>query len=105
MPEETDGDGGKALYTAAQARAAKLLRAVREEAGLTQTEVAVRLHRPLGFIHRMESGQQRIGIVEWLWVCRACRADPVEFLTRMADAFEPPLELSLGPGRPRTPRR
>lgn len=40
------------------------LRKAREEAGLTQTEVAKKLKRPQSHISNVESGQQRVDIVE-----------------------------------------
>ena len=40
------------------------LRKAREEAGLTQTEVAKRLKRPQSHISNVESGQQRVDVVE-----------------------------------------
>ncbi len=40
------------------------LRKAREEAGLTQVEVAKRLKRPQSHISNVESGQQRVDVVE-----------------------------------------
>ena len=40
------------------------LRKAREEAGLTQTEVAKKLKRPQSHISNVESGQQRVDVVE-----------------------------------------
>ncbi len=40
------------------------LRKAREEAGLTQTEVVKKLKRPQSHISNVESGQQRVDVVE-----------------------------------------
>lgn len=40
------------------------LRKARLEAGLTQTEVAKKLERPQSHISNVESGQQRVDVVE-----------------------------------------
>jgi len=40
------------------------LRKAREEAGLTQVQVAKKLKRPQSHISNVESGQQRVDIVE-----------------------------------------
>lgn len=40
------------------------LRKAREEAGLTQTQVAKKLRRPQSHISNVESGQQRVDVVE-----------------------------------------
>jgi len=40
------------------------LRKARSEAGLTQSEVAKRLRRPQSHISNVESGQQRVDVVE-----------------------------------------
>lgn len=40
------------------------LRKAREEAGLTQVEVAKKLKRPQSHVSNVESGQQRVDVVE-----------------------------------------
>ncbi|MGC9968176.1 MAG: helix-turn-helix transcriptional regulator [Minisyncoccia bacterium] len=40
------------------------LRKAREEAGLTQAEVAKKIKRPQSHISNVESGQQRVDVVE-----------------------------------------
>ncbi len=40
------------------------LRKAREEAGLTQTQVAKKIKRPQSHISNIESGQQRVDVVE-----------------------------------------
>ena len=51
---------------------------LRKDAGLTQRELAARLGRELSFISRIEQGQRRLDLVEFVWLCHACDADPQE---------------------------
>jgi transcriptional regulator with XRE-family HTH domain len=53
------------------------LREAREEAGLTQVEVASALERPLSFVSKCELGERRI--------------DPVDF-RKFAELYEKPLD-------------
>jgi transcriptional regulator with XRE-family HTH domain len=40
------------------------LREARLEAGLSQVEVAAKLHRPQSFVSKCESGERRVDVVE-----------------------------------------
>lgn len=68
----------KSLYTAGQQQIAETIRAMRQEAGLTQRGLAASLKRPLNVVSRIEQGQRRVDLLEWVALCRACKADPVE---------------------------
>lgn len=89
-----DGHGEKVIYSDEHRRLTELLREVREKAGMTQAQVAAGFGRPMDYISRMEGGQRRVDVVEWLRFLRICGADPVTFLARIASAFDPPLKLS-----------
>jgi len=56
----------------------QLLRQLREEAGLRQTELAGLLGRPQSFVSKYESGERRLDLVELRDICRALGADLVE---------------------------
>ncbi len=53
-----------------------LLVEMRQAAGLTQRGLAKRLGREHSFVARLEQGERRLDVVEFLWVCRACGASP-----------------------------
>ncbi len=55
--------------------------AARKAAGLTQEQLAVRLHQHQSFVARVESGERRIDVVELIVLARAIGADPAELLT------------------------
>lgn len=56
----------KTLGTARHKALIALLIAKREAAGLTQTELATKLGEYQSFVARLESGQRRIDVVEFL---------------------------------------
>lgn len=49
------------------------LRKAREEAGLTQAQVAKELGRPQSFVSKMESGERRVDAVELVQLARLYR--------------------------------
>jgi len=54
----------KSIHTKEYAYFVERLRQSRIESGLSQVEVAKKLHRPQSHISNIESGQQRVDIVE-----------------------------------------
>jgi ribosome-binding protein aMBF1 (putative translation factor) len=58
-----------------------LLRQVREEAGLRQSELAKRLGRPQSYVSKYESGERRLDIVELDEIC-AVLGIPLQKLVR-----------------------
>jgi transcriptional regulator with XRE-family HTH domain len=49
---------------------------LRENAGLTQRQLARKLRREHSLISRLELGERRVDVVELFWICQACGADP-----------------------------
>lgn len=62
----------------AQLRA--LLIEAREEAGLTQAEVAKRLRRVQSFVSKYELGERRLDVVDFIAVCDCLGVDPADLL-------------------------
>jgi transcriptional regulator with XRE-family HTH domain len=54
----------KSIHTKEYAYFVERLRKARQEAGLTQVQVAKKIGRPQSHISNVESGQQRVDIVE-----------------------------------------
>jgi DNA-binding XRE family transcriptional regulator len=79
--------GRKSLHTPAYGKILALLKQMREEAGLTQEELAKRLKRTRTYVTKCELGERRIDVLEWLQFCRGCEADPVAALTKIRKAI------------------
>jgi transcriptional regulator with XRE-family HTH domain len=60
-----------------------LLAAAREKADLTQQEVADRLGRPQSFMAKVESGERRIDVIEFLEICGILHADALGILRQV----------------------
>lgn len=58
----------------------KVLFNARQEAGLTQIQVAERLGKPQSFISKYELGERQLDVVEFLQVCRALGYKPGNIL-------------------------
>ncbi|MGA2771978.1 MAG: helix-turn-helix transcriptional regulator [Bryobacteraceae bacterium] len=64
-----------------------LLRSIRTEAGLTQTDVAQRLKQPQSFVSKYESGERRLDVLELREVCRAIGVPLPEFIKSLEQAL------------------
>jgi transcriptional regulator with XRE-family HTH domain len=60
-----------------------LLRGIRVNAGLTQSELASRLSRDQTFVSKYESGERRLDLLELREVCRAIGTDFVTFIRKL----------------------
>jgi transcriptional regulator with XRE-family HTH domain len=70
-------------HKAAYRRLCAMLRTMREEAGLTQRALAVKLRMHHTMVHRSEIGDRRIDPVEFAAWCRACGVEPGEAIRRV----------------------
>ena len=61
----------------------KALREARIASRITQEELASAFGRPQSFIAKVESGERRLDVVEFVRFCRAVNIDPVSFLDRL----------------------
>ena len=57
----------------------------REQAGLTQRDLAARLKRPHSFIGRIEAGERRVDVIEFIEIARVMGLDPKQLFARLAD--------------------
>ena len=51
-------------------------RATAPKRKLTQRQLAKALGREQNLIGRIETGQRRVDLIEWISICHACGADP-----------------------------
>ena len=64
----------------ARRRLCAALREAREQAGLTQTDLAKRLGVGQSYVSKIENGDRKIEVAELVLVCRALGIDPVKFI-------------------------
>jgi transcriptional regulator with XRE-family HTH domain len=75
---------GKTLRSERHRALIELLIRSREAAGLTQADVAAKLGEYQSFVARLESGQRRVDVVEFLALSDLLGFDPIEALKRIA---------------------
>lgn len=73
----------KTIFTGANTAVVDVLRAARQEAGLTQAELAIRIGRDQSHISLIEGSQRRLDLVEFYEIAKALRRDPVELYGRV----------------------
>ena len=73
----------KATYLVQRKTLLVLLRQLRNDASLTQAQLAARLHRDQTFVSKYENGERRLDILELREVCRATETDFVRFVRRL----------------------
>lgn len=71
------------LNSPVYARLRALLIEAREQAGLTQAEVAQRLHRVQSFVSKYELGERRLDVVDFMAVCDCLGIDPADLLRQV----------------------
>ncbi len=60
-----------------------LLRAIREEAEMTQRDLGKRLKKPQSWVYNCESANRRVDVTEFILRARACGIDPREAFARL----------------------
>jgi transcriptional regulator with XRE-family HTH domain len=60
-----------------------LLVARRQEAGMTQSDLAARLGKSRSFVASLESGQRRITVVEFMTLAKILRFDPYKLISTL----------------------
>ncbi|EFI3319821.1 TPA: helix-turn-helix domain-containing protein [Escherichia coli] len=61
----------------------KALREARIACGITQQEVASAFGRPQSFIAKVESGERRLDVVEFVRLCRFLNIEPASILNKL----------------------
>lgn len=69
------------------------LRAARQEAGLTQIELAQRIGRKQGHVSIIETGVRRIDLIEFCAIVKAMGRDPVELFARIYEQLPHDLDI------------
>lgn len=90
-------------YSQRYGRFRVLLRAIREEAGLSQTVLAEKLGKPQTFVSKSEIGERRIDFLETSDFCEACGVSPAEFIERLNRGT--PVQNQEGRKKRQSPRK
>jgi transcriptional regulator with XRE-family HTH domain len=61
------------------------LRNLREEAGLTQRQLGLALHKPQSWVYNCETGNRRVDVAEFIAWCRPCGVEPQKAFKRFLD--------------------
>ena len=78
----------KSIHSAEYRVVLRTLVDLRHKAGLTQRSLAGRLEREQSFVWRIETGERRLDVVEFSWVCRAMGFDPASTFSSMASQWD-----------------
>jgi len=70
----------KTLHSPDYARLLGLLRQARKDAGIVQQELADRLGKPQSFVAKVERGERRIDVIEFVAMATAIGCDPLGLL-------------------------
>lgn len=77
----------KTIHSRQGAHVRDALVKLRENAGLTQRQLAQKLRREHSLISRLELGERRVDVVEFYWICQACGADPAKTASTLMRQF------------------
>lgn len=77
----------KSIYREPYKQLCAILIARRKAAGLSQYALADKLKRPQSFVAKVEGGERRIDVLEFLDIAHALNADPYEILSALEEAY------------------
>lgn len=77
------------MFTAAADALAAAVVDLRKQRNMTQRDLAAAVGREQNYIARIEQGQRRVDLVEWIILCRACKVDPVEQIAALVRHIAP----------------
>jgi transcriptional regulator with XRE-family HTH domain len=79
----------KSLRSPRHDRLRAVLKRAREDQGLTQQELALRLKRKQSFVAKYETGERRLDVIEFLEIAEALVQDPARLISEIAKASGP----------------
>jgi transcriptional regulator with XRE-family HTH domain len=77
----------KTIHSQQSERVREALVKLRQNARLTQRQLARKLRREHSLISRLEQGERRVDVVEFFWICQACGADPARTASGLMRQF------------------
>ena len=88
----------KSIYSPAYRALLVWLRSSRLAQGLTLREVGARLGRPHTWVGKIETGERRLDVAEYVRLCRAIGAEPGRGVAVVEAALGPPYEPPASSG-------
>ena len=79
----------KSTHTPEYERLKGHLVSLRVSAGLSQRALAERLRVPRSWVAKIESGERRLDLIEFLWICEAVAVDPGDTLASFLSSVTP----------------
>ena len=73
----------KSLYTDRWELLLCILKRVRKERGLTQTELAMLLQRPQALIAKIESGERKLDVYQFVYYVEAMNGNPTAIIEEL----------------------
>ena len=74
------------IYTPEMVALTTWLKAARLERGLSMRALGEALEKPHSYIQKVESGERRLDVVEFVWYCRALGVEPRDGLVALQKA-------------------
>lgn len=76
------------IYTPEMLALTAWLKAARLERGLSMRALGEALEKPHTYIQKVESGERRLDVVEFVWYCRALGVEPADGLAVLERAAQ-----------------
>jgi transcriptional regulator with XRE-family HTH domain len=73
----------KTIFSELNERLVEAVRGARKKAGLTQVQAAAKLGCRQTFLSKIECGERRLDMVEFIIICGAYGADPCQIIRRI----------------------
>ncbi len=73
----------KSIYTEQLDRLCELLVEARSSSGLTQRQLAEKLNRPHSYVAKVEIGERRLDVVEFIEFCAMLDISPEQVISEM----------------------
>jgi len=80
----------KSLYTKEWEALLELLRDLREKKEWTQEQLSKKLGRPQSTVSKIEAGERKLDVVQFIDYLRVLEADPVAAMRRLMKAIQKP---------------
>lgn len=72
----------KSQSFAVNKKVSQLLIAERKAKGITQAELADRLHKPQSYVSKYENGQRQLTVADFMAICKAMKVKPEVFFKK-----------------------